>query len=224
MSRVARFDKNTKGRDFVVGDIHGCFDKLETELRKLNFDEFKDRLFSVGDLVDRGPDSEASLKWLSYPWFHAVRGNHEQMAIGVAAGKHDLDNYRINGGAWFIDKDFEERLKYASAFSKLPYAIDVQTDAGLVGIVHAECAGNSWEDFCFFLDNPPSNNYLRMLTEVALWERNRITSKTQDEVQGIVHLYVGHTPLKEPLTLGNVTYVDTGCFYTGNITVMQIQP
>ena len=75
------FSANTVGRDFVVGDIHGMFKTLAKELEELGFDPEKDRLFSVGDLIDRGPDNEDIEEWLAKPWFHAVRGNHEQMLI-----------------------------------------------------------------------------------------------------------------------------------------------
>jgi serine/threonine protein phosphatase 1 len=60
-----------------VGDIHGHFQRLQQCLEAVGFDPAVDRLFSVGDLVDRGPHSEAALDWLAQPWFHAVQGNHE---------------------------------------------------------------------------------------------------------------------------------------------------
>ena len=92
MSLVQRFTQNTRGRDFVVGDLHGCFDYLRVMLEHIQFDRVTDRLFCVGDLVDRGPQSEEAIDWIAKPWFHAVRGNHEQMAIDVAAG-------RVNAGS-----------------------------------------------------------------------------------------------------------------------------
>jgi hypothetical protein len=60
---VRHLDANQVGRDFVVGDIHGCFSKLSAELERLRFDRDVDRLFSVGDLVDRGPESAAVVDW-----------------------------------------------------------------------------------------------------------------------------------------------------------------
>ncbi len=48
------FGKNSSGRDFVVGDIHGSFGALEQLLQRLNFDPDCDRVFAVGDLIDRG--------------------------------------------------------------------------------------------------------------------------------------------------------------------------
>ena len=81
---MKQFEPNPNGRDFVVGDIHGCWSKLTDDLKQLNFNFDTDRLFCTGDLVDRGPESHLALEWLAYPWFHSVRGNHEDMAIGWA--------------------------------------------------------------------------------------------------------------------------------------------
>lgn len=66
---------NSLGRDFIVDDLHGCLDLLDIELDRVGFDPAVDRLFSVGDLIDRGPDSMGCLRLLNKPWFFAVRGN-----------------------------------------------------------------------------------------------------------------------------------------------------
>lgn len=82
-----RFPTNPSGRDFVVGDLHGCLDLLQAQLERVGFDTGCGRLFSVGDLVDRGPDSMGCLRLLREPWFHAVRGNHEDMLLDYAYGR-----------------------------------------------------------------------------------------------------------------------------------------
>lgn len=86
MGRFRRLLANIRGRDLAVGDIHGHFQRLEKCLEAVRFDPAVDRLFSVGDLVDRGPHSEAALEWLAQPWFHAVQGNHEALAITRVRG------------------------------------------------------------------------------------------------------------------------------------------
>ena len=64
---IRRFARNPLGRDLAVGDIHGYFSRLEQTLNQAGFDPARDRLFSVGDLTDRGPDSTAVLEWLAEP-------------------------------------------------------------------------------------------------------------------------------------------------------------
>lgn len=222
MSALQHFSRNLHGRDFVVGDIHGCFERLQYELDVIGFSETRDRLFSVGDLVDRGPSSEKSIDWIAKPWFHAVRGNHEQMAIGVAAGRHDVGNYLMNGGGWFLSMDSARQKVFAEAFDAPPYLIEVETVNGLIGIVHAEIKGESWREFAAELDEAHSNNKRKRLSEIALWSRTRITHGDGTAITDLHCLYVGHTPLKEPVTLGNVRYIDTGCVFGGQLTVAAI--
>lgn len=59
---VRRFDRKPLGRDLIVGDAHGCFTKLQASLDAVGFNLERDRLFSVGDLVDRGPESAHTLR------------------------------------------------------------------------------------------------------------------------------------------------------------------
>lgn len=78
---IKKLPANTKGKDYVIGDLHGCLHLLSPLLDHVHFDVSKDRLFSVGDLIDRGPYSLPCLHLLNEPWFHAVQGNHELMMI-----------------------------------------------------------------------------------------------------------------------------------------------
>lgn len=218
-----RFEKNQVGRDFVIGDIHGCFDAVIEILADVWFDEERDRLFSVGDLVDRGPNSIEAIDWIAKPWFHAVRGNHEQMAIGVAAGRHDLGNYLVNGGGWFLALDDSRQQLVASVLDSLPVCIEVDTDDGLVGIVHADIGGNDWAGFVSDLVGPISNNRRKAMLEDALWCRDRIQGERGGNVDGLHAMYVGHTPVKQATALGNVIYVDTGAVFGRSITLACIQ-
>lgn len=222
---IKHFEKNVAGRDFVVGDIHGMFRMLEAQLGVLEFDTSKDRLFSVGDLVDRGPESYMFDRWLDKPWFHAVKGNHEQMMIDAARddsfeGKSAAHHF-INGGEWMYGLPDVEQQCYAIVADELPIAIEVETDKGLVGIIHAECPLDDWGLFkSLYSDNK------EYFDQVAMWSRKRIKSGYTTHVSGVVDLYVGHTVMIDtnPHTLGNVHYIDTGaCFDGGKLTIVQIQ-
>jgi hypothetical protein len=50
---IERHAANGRGRDFIVGDLHGCRAMLDALLVHVGFDPDRDRLFSVGDLMDR---------------------------------------------------------------------------------------------------------------------------------------------------------------------------
>ena len=83
---IQRHDANHQGRDFFVGDVHGQLALLQAELEAVGFDRKRDRLFSVGDLIDRGSESLACLSLALEPWCHAVCGNHEMLAFEALLG------------------------------------------------------------------------------------------------------------------------------------------
>ncbi len=219
---IKHFNENTKGRDFVVGDIHGMFSVLAQELVKLDFDVTKDRLFSVGDLVDRGPDSADFDRWLSKSWFHAVRGNHEQMLIDAARDdsmdQRQAMHHHINGGEWMTGLPHVEQQCYAILCEDLPLGIEVDTDEGLIGIVHAECPLQDWDLFKSLLET--NQEYFEA---VAMWSRKKISDGNASHVLGVHKLYVGHTPVQQPYELGNVVYIDTGACFGHPISIIQIQ-
>ena len=73
---------------YAVGDIQGCYGCLRTLLDKVRFDPGADRLWSVGDLVNRGPRSLDTLRFLISlgPAFTPVLGNHDLHLLALATG------------------------------------------------------------------------------------------------------------------------------------------
>lgn len=147
---VKVFEPNTKGRDFVIGDLHGSFSVLANLLEGLNFDYENDRMFSVGDLVDRGPESLLCLSLLRANWFHAALANHEQLMLQSHAVPFFETIWRRNGGSWGTKmitelrsgdlseeaEELEELLEYVE---ELPYMMTVKMEDGRkFHIIHAE--------------------------------------------------------------------------------------
>lgn len=224
MSLIKHFTRNTVGRDIAVGDIHGHFTALKRELDRISFDPKVDRLFSVGDLVDRGPENLDVDVWLREGWFHAIQGNHEQLLIeshrqecrGNAAGVHFT-----NGGEWFYGLSSVEQGCYASMLADLPVAIEVETAGGIVGLVHADCPTPSWADFTDALRR--NSALMPHLIDIAQWSRTRIKRKDEELVKDVRAVVVGHTPLEAPLLLGNVYHIDTaGWHKSGRFTLLDL--
>jgi bis(5'-nucleosyl)-tetraphosphatase (symmetrical) len=81
---------------YVIGDVQGCFDSLQALLKMLNFRPKQDSLWFAGDLVNRGPKSLETLRFIcDLPRCKVVLGNHDlhllALASGVSYKGHTLD-------------------------------------------------------------------------------------------------------------------------------------
>jgi serine/threonine protein phosphatase 1 len=223
---VQRFKPNLHGRDFVVGDIHGCFEQLRAALQDVRFAPDRDRLFAVGDLIDRGPRSAEALEWLARPCFHACIGNHEDMALRALHDDHILYGWTLlNGGEWWLTLDEEQRQAYLSAFRQLPVAMEVATAQGRVGIVHADVPeGLAWGDFVDALETGDT-----AARETAVWSRRRADGQIAAAVDGVDRVVCGHTITADRRIHrhANVWFIDTGAFLSdtqgGHLTLLALE-
>ncbi len=73
---------------YLIGDIHGCFHELKALLKQIEFSPEEDTLWLTGDLVARGPDSLAVLRYVRSlgSCVRMVLGNHDLHLLAVYAG------------------------------------------------------------------------------------------------------------------------------------------
>ena len=201
---------------YIVGDLHGCRALLDRQLLEARFDTQQDLLISVGDLIDRGPDSPGCLRLLAEPWFRSVRGNHEEMAL-LALQQQQERLWQMNGGDWFWRLKGEQRTEaqhYLMQCQALPLILHLAQEERIVAIAHADYPATR------YAFEQPVDEYQ------VVWGRERIHRLQRGEgemIAGVDAFYFGHTPLKQPLSGWNQHYIDTGAVFGNRLTLVKIQ-
>ncbi|WP_312284647.1 metallophosphoesterase [Yokenella regensburgei] len=217
MSLYQRINGDDWRNIWVVGDLHGCYTKLMSELGKLDFDPEQDLLISVGDLIDRGTENVECLELITMPWFMAVRGNHEQMMIDGLSEYGNVNHWVANGGGWFFYLDYDKEVLAKALVhkaSELPLIIELVTGDREVVICHADYPHNEYE-FGKSVD-----------AHQVIWNRERVSDALDgnaSEITGADLFIFGHTPARQPLKYANQMYIDTGAVFCGNLTLVQVQ-
>jgi len=216
---------NLQGRDFIVGDLHGMAGPLRRALAHVAFDTAADRLFSVGDLVDRGPESMACLRLLRQPWFHAVLGNHERMLL-AHLGYRETPIMRFH--AWRYSRPWVQNLTPAEhtelvadlgpRIAALPLALRVDAPERFY-LLHAErhVQGQTLTDAALEAALAhPVHQVERPVREALTWSRQlsvrAMTGRPPCEGPTISRTYVGHTITSGPLEASGHTYLDRGAY------------
>lgn len=224
------YDHNTSGRDLIVGDIQGCYDQLIHLLRLIKFDFNNDRLFSVGDLIDRGPNSFESANLVYEPWFFPVKGNHEQLLIdSILHNKQAAINcWLYNGGTWASSINQQLLIDIAKHFETLPLVISIGNGDNRYNIVHAELirSGLDENNNSFLVNNDDIDNWTFNTQDMdaMLWGRDIIsqysdprtwklfTPKSIFKFQSpqLSLTYVGHSITPNTTQLEQQIYIETG--------------
>jgi len=148
---------------YAIGDIQGCYDKLLRLLEALRFDPSRDRLWLVGDLVNRGPNSLETLRFVKDLGNRAITvlGNHDLHLLAVAAGntrqakKSNLDavlqaSDRDELLGWLRTRPlihFDARKNFALIHAGLPPQWDLRQALSCAREVEAVLRGPDWLDF-----------------------------------------------------------------------------
>jgi serine/threonine protein phosphatase 1 len=207
---------NELGTDYVVGDIHGEYDRLLWKLDKIGFDRERDRLLCTGDIIDRGSKSYECVSLLHEPWFLSTLGNHEQMCIDAYRYPFMRYDFLANGGEWFVGLTSEQQDEVVYALSGLPLTIysKVNTKDGLENflLVHARVPQDSgWarelREDTMYAD--VKQDYI----QDAIWNRHMMSSLFTEAVEGYDIVLCGHTVVDSPKRLKNYLNLDVGVAY-----------
>lgn len=239
---IRTLPENTVGNDYIVGDLHGCFSLLERLLQEVNFDKSKDRLFSTGDLIDRGPDSLRCLQLLAEPWFYAVQGNHENMMIefflpylisGTLEELDDNSEFFDNGGEWVrlyyqpdqqnMSAEFDQALVMAV---NMPLIYRVGDGQNRFHVIHAELVRPNYKKSqqkvwlnddidCWFAGQSIPEDVEDRLYWGRTLMSNQLTAFNKAAVQpGLSTTFCGHTITAKPCQLLSHLCIDTGAVFS----------
>lgn len=198
-----------QGRLIVVGDVHGCLDELKA-LVALIRPRPRDILISVGDLVNRGPDSAGAIDWAIEHGVRGVMGNHEARLLRARRhpGSVSLKSY---------DKETMEQLQkrhwdYMASMSTTLYFPEWQTI-----VVHGGfLPGTSWW-----------RQKLDVVSRIQVVTAKGKPAKRSEAPDGVPWaqtwkgpelVVYGHTPRPEPEIDAHAIGIDTGCAYGNALT------
>ena len=145
---------------YAIGDVQGCYDELRRLLDALSFDPARDRVWLVGDLVNRGPHSAPVLRYVRSLGEAAVTvlGNHDMHLLALSqgnlrkAGEGQLDDvlHAPDGPElieWLRRRPFlhsDPELRFTMVHAGLPPQWDLATAAALARELESVVAG--WQE------------------------------------------------------------------------------
>ena len=215
------------GRLYVIGDIHGRSDLLDRMVGEIANDLTArpiaaSLVVTVGDYVDRGPDSRGVIERLLRNPFPtrliALKGNHELLLEGFLLDPQVADHWRRYGGLETLQSygvpvgDVMRGKEYPAAARALAHAIPAEHFDFLGSLRTSLTVGNY---FICHAGVRPGVPLDRQTEEDLLWIREPFLASRTDFGKVIVH---GHTPAEQPELLPNRINVDTGAFMTGRLT------
>ena len=221
-------------RMIVVGDLHGYRDPLLRLLDKIAIGD-GDLVVFIGDYVDRGPDSKALVGALmEFGAAHEntvfLKGNHEDMllgSIGMPALIQDVDTWFHNGGVQTLVSygaeeneisalpgiwDLDERSERARSFipeSHVAFftSLELYVETESYFICHAGVSP-------FGTVEEGKRNVFDLL-----WMRDHLHADAPDWEKTVV---CGHTPQRKVLVREKLICVDTGLYYYGMLSAIDL--
>jgi serine/threonine protein phosphatase 1 len=198
-------------RTIAIGDIHGCSQALEAVLRAVG-PKPDDTVVTMGDYVDRGPDSrgvvERLLALASECRLVPLMGNHEIMLLDA------LDRGIADTG-WLMCGGKETLLSYGGGLERIPPAHDAFFRS-LAPYYETETHFFVHANYQYDMPLADQPDYL------LYWEHLHLNPPRPHE--GGKRAIVGHTSQKscEVLDLGHVVCIDTFCHGGGWLTALDV--
>jgi len=181
---------------YAVGDIQGCLGALKILLRKDQFNRKYDVLWCVGDLVNRGPESLETLRFLKSlgDACICVLGNHDLHLLGLAASNATPSRKNLGDVLNAPDRDelidwlrsrpllhHDKKLGWAMVHASLHPEWSLKKAKQRSAEVEKKLRGKKWQKFCSKLqrtrfpdrDPPKDDKKLRPIFSAVVFTRGR---------------------------------------------------
>ncbi|WP_042001694.1 metallophosphoesterase family protein [Streptomyces sp. AcH 505] len=219
-------------RIYALSDIHGCADLLAEMLAVIDADMAHSpphhaiEVF-LGDYIDRGPDSRATLDLLIKRSRHRntvlLRGNHEAFLMDVIRDPSRLGDWLRVGGQQTLTSygltptlspdPQEQAILVRQLVSSMP-------PDHLTFLKRLRLTFTCGDFFFTHAGVRPGVPITEQQEADLLWIRDEFLHSQEDFGKYVVH---GHTPVRAPEILVNRANIDTGAYATGNLTLLSIQ-
>ena len=187
--------------NYVISDLHGCYDKYKELLKKIDFND-DDNLYFLGDAIDRGSNGfKILLDMANRPNVFAIMGNHEAMAIealptlvSVRKGEHARLTRKGAESVWlwfqnggkpsfndFMSLCSEDKQKVWDYMESLPLYREIEVEGREFLLLHGGLKGYS-----------PDRQLDDYAQDDIVWHRPRPVSAYYPDKCVIV----GHTPVQ----------------------------
>lgn len=205
---------------WAIGDIHGCLDKLQRLLERMNYSGSELIVF-IGDYVDRGPHSAEVVEFLAKlrmenPFLQFLRGNHEDMFFDWLRRRNEfwpvapvLD---YSAEVWVMNGGKETIASYQSRFPAAPAFVP----DGHVPFFQKLQLKVETKDFIFVHAGMSTR---RDAPKDLLWVRDAFHQKPTELKKTVIF---GHTPFPAPLVHDDKIGIDTGACYGGKLTAVRL--
>ena len=202
------------GRIIAIGDIHGHAKALAALIRLIKLQP-SDSLVTLGDYVDRGPDSRGVLDQLlaleGQCNLIPLMGNHEEMMLGANGGHDDFGFWMQFGGDAALDSYGPGRNMNLVSWEHRAFLKRLR--------LYYE------SDHHFFLHANyfPNRPFPEQDTQTVLWQPLDTNDLPGRHYSGKTAI-VGHTPQQdgEILDLDHLVCIDTGCGHGGLLTALDV--
>lgn len=218
-------------RCYAIGDVHGCLDQLSLLLEKIIHDNEsrppvgKVYVVTVGDLIDRGPDSRGVIDLLmARPMpsasFVFLTGNHEELFLRILDGDDSALPHWLEFGG------FECAMSYGVDPDRLVGRDGAEELRAHVPRHHAAFLRSFGDGFRFgdylivHAGVRPGRPIERQEVADMRWIRRDFLQSTADHGAMIVH---GHTIFDEPDEQPNRIGIDTGAYANGRLTAIGLE-